>query len=245
MPPMRRCATGLGFEEVSGCDAATGSTATRSVFISKTTFPYWRRTGRPTGGRRRAIGTNKRAELGPSQPLCRDWAARSRATRCHSSAIACYREGRSHLSPRSTGTNPGRSRRGAIYATATPRKLVRQICANFGRMIAAAYTARSALWWIAIGQSPAADERVIGGNSDRTSLGLIPRIRAQARCRLRALRLRFPRGTPSRRRPKSPPTSCRAPRPRRSCRASSTTCRSGSEDSLRANPPRPPGGRAE
>ncbi len=39
------------------------------------------------------------------------------------------------------------------------------------------------------------------------------------------------------------PISGRA-RPRRNCRANSTTCRSGSGDSLRASPPRPPGARA-
>ena len=44
--------------------------------------------------------------------------------------------------------------------------------------------------------------------------------------------------------PKSRPISCRARRLRHSCRASSTTCTSGSGDSLRANPPRPPAGPA-
>ena len=46
------------------------------------------------------------------------------------------------------------------------------------------------------------------------------------------------------RRPTPRPTSCRARRLRRSCRASSTTCRSGFADSLRANPPTPPDARA-
>ena len=40
------------------------------------------------------------------------------------------------------------------------------------------------------------------------------------------------------------PTSCRGLRLRRNCRASSTTCRSPSEDSPRASPPRPPAGPA-
>ena len=51
-------------------------------------------------------------------------------------------------------------------------------------------------------------------------------------------------GTRPLRRPTPRPTSCRARRLRRSCRASSTTCRSGSADSLRENPPTPPAGRA-
>ena len=51
-------------------------------------------------------------------------------------------------------------------------------------------------------------------------------------------------GTPPLRRPTPRPTSCRGLRLRRSCRASSTTCRSGSEDSPRASPPRPPAGPA-
>ncbi len=51
-------------------------------------------------------------------------------------------------------------------------------------------------------------------------------------------------GTPSLQRPTPRPTSRPADRPRRSCRASSTICRSASEDRTRASPPRPPAVRA-
>ena len=50
--------------------------------------------------------------------------------------------------------------------------------------------------------------------------------------------------TPPLRHPTPRPTSCPAPHPRHNCRASSTTCRSGSGDSPRANLPKPPAGPA-
>jgi hypothetical protein len=61
---------------------------------------------------------------------------------------------------------------------------------------------------------------------------------------LRASCSRVRSGMPPLRRPTPRPTPCRARRLRRSCRASSTICRSGSEDSPRASPPRPPAGPA-
>ena len=52
------------------------------------------------------------------------------------------------------------------------------------------------------------------------------------------------RGTQPPLRPTPRPIFCPARRLRRSCRANSTICRSGSADSLRANPPTPPDDRA-